>query len=263
MKVLFLPDYPDREFYTIIPVFMRLGWFATQDPQAEYSFAMCWQDATWMQADARLTEASQSRPVLNQHCLDISKRRVEQDFVAETGRATLVDPLTYSGQAVCKYDENARGGHLVQLPLQQPDPRFVYQRLIDASTAGHVVEYRVPVILNHIPVVYRELKEIPRDKIKTRKHSVQLREPEDEFSGDEIRQILAFCGRMGLDFGELDILRCNEDGQLYILDANKTPGGFGIFNKVNWRHEQRQEAIERLATAFESGIAARLDVSRH
>lgn len=237
---------------------MRLGWFATQDPQSEFSFAMCWQDRTWMQPDAALAGLSPEIPVLNQHCLDISKQRVEQAFYAETGRSTFVDAQKYSGQAVCKYDENARGGHLIELPLQRPDPQFVYQRLIDATVGGCVREYRVPVVLKSIPIVYRELKDKPRDAIKTRKQSVQLCAPDDEFSGAEIRQILSFCGRMGLDFGELDILRSNQDGQLYILDANKTPGGFGIFNRVNWQHEQRLEAIERLADAFKAGIEARL-----
>jgi len=261
VHVLFLPEYPEREFYTIIPLFMHLGWFATQDPSADFSFAICWQDSTWLQPDPVLTELARHKPVVNQHCLDISKQRVEREFFAETGRSTFVDPLTFSGRAVCKYNENARGGHLVDLPLLKPDPKFVYQRLIDATAAGSVVEYRVPVVLGTIPLVYRELKDIPHDQIKTRKQSAQLCSADTVFSAAEIGQVLSFCRRMGLDFGELDILRSNDDGQLYILDANKTPGGLGIFNRVNWRQEQRMEVIAKLAAAFKSGIESRLGQS--
>ena len=30
---------------------------------------------------------------------------------------------------------------------------------------------------------------------------------------------------MGIDYGELDILRDNNDGRIYIVDANNTPSG--------------------------------------
>jgi len=259
MNVLFLPDYPDKEFYTIVAVFMRLGWFATRDPDADHDFAMLWQDSTWVDECAPLTRLAATEPVLNLRCRDISKRRVEEEFRRQFGRSTFVDPASHVGRAVQKHDENARGGKVVELPLQGgQDTRFVFQRLIDSSQGGLMVEYRVPVILGGIPVVYRELKELPSDSIKTVKHSVEIIRPEEAFSDGERDGILAFCGRMGLDFGELDILRDNQDQEIYILDANKTPGGFGMLNKVRWRTAQRQQAIDALAAALEEGIRLRL-----
>ena len=46
---------------------------------------------------------------------------------------------------------------------------------------------------------------------------------EEAFSANDISRILTFCERLGLDFGELDILPDRAEGRLYILDANKTP----------------------------------------
>ena len=258
MKVLFLPDYPEREFYTIIPIFMRLGWFATSDAGGDFDFAVCWQDATHVKEPPQLREVARGKPVLNLACLDISKQRVEQVFSQIFGRQTFVDPLTYNGRAVCKHDENALGGEVVTLPVATAEPGRVYQRLIHTESNGEMVELRVPVILGEIPVVYEQRKDIPRDAIKTRKRSTALRQPGELFSNAEIEQLLAFCAAMGLDFGELDVLRCNADGQVYVLDVNKTPGGFGMYNHAKWEAEQRREAVEILSKALARGIDRRL-----
>jgi hypothetical protein len=258
MKVLFRPDHPEREFYTIIPIFMRLGWFATRDPADDFVFAMCWKDATWVEPEPLLHEIARTKPVLNLECTDISKQRVEQEFSAVFGRTTFVDPSQFRGTAVCKHNENARGGSVVSLPVEKPEAEHVYQKLIDTVTDDCMLEYRVPFILDQIPVVYEERKDIPVDTIKTRKRSVRLRDPKDAFDEAELAALRRFCGRMGLDFGELDVLRSNADGQVYVLDVNKTPGGFGIFNHVNWDRHQRLQAIERLADAFAAGIKGRL-----
>ena len=258
MKVLFLPEYPDREFYTIIPIFMRLGWFATRDPEDDYAFGMCWQDRTWVDPQPALSQAALKKPVLNLECRDISKRHVERIFKEVFGRDTFVDPLTFRGRAVCKHNENARGGRVVELPVDEPESDHVYQRLIDTTDGDHMVEYRVPLVLDEIPVVYQELKDIPAQTIKTRKRSVRLLEAMDVFDTAELASLREFATRMGLDFGELDVLRSNADGLLYVLDVNKTPGGFGIFNRVNWEPAQRLEAIERLSRAFQAGINRRL-----
>lgn len=259
MRVLFLPDYPDKEFYTIVAIFMRLGYFASTDILEPFDFAISWQDSTWVEKSPELKEIAKRMPVLNLNCLDISKTRVEKEFVGIFGFSTFIDPLNSQGKCVEKHDENALGGRVINLPIGIPEGGFVYQQFIDTRHGDSMLEYRVPIVLGEIPVTYRVEKDIPHDRIKTGKQSVSLIDPSDVFSAEEIRQIQAFCDKMGLDFGELDILRANDNNQLYILDANKTPGGFGIRNKVNWSLNDRNTAIEKLAAAFEAGIKARLD----
>ena len=121
-----------------------------------------------------------------------------------------------------------------------------------------MIEYRMPVVLGSLPVLYTQEKLVPTETIKTEKLGLAVGSVEDAFSADERTAILAFCRRMGLDFGELDVLRANDDGQIYILDANKTPGGFGLLNRMKWRSDQRRMALDRLAAAFDAGIRARL-----
>ena len=263
MNVLFLPEYPDKEFYTIVAIFMRLGYFATRDPNAPHDFAMSWQDVTWQEPNPVLERIARTLPVVNLRCRDISKRRVESVFSRVFGYSSFIDPTVSHGRCVKKFDRNASGGYVVETPVEpgEDDGEFVFQKLLDSSQGTFMVEYRVPVVFGCIPVVYTEYKEIPSDRIKTRKQGIELTETSEVFSAGEIRGILEFCDRLGLDFGELDIIRANDDGRIYIIDANKTPGGFGMFNKVNWAPEQRQQAIERLAAAFNRGIRERIRVA--
>ncbi len=255
---LFSPGYPHAEFYTIVAIFMRLGYFATLDASGDFDFAIAWQDRTWLYDQPLLEQIARRKPVLNLRCKDISKRLVESVFQTVFGYSTFIDPTAYDRPCVKKYDENARGGAIVQCPIPHLDAQFVYQRFIDSSRDGCMIEYRVPVICDELPVIYIQEKTVPRDTIKTRKVALEVASASDVFSPDEVAGIREFCRRIGLDFGELDILRANDDGRIYILDANKTPGGFGILNKMKWRPDQRRIAIERLSAAFEAGIRARL-----
>ena len=47
----------------------------------------------------------------------------------------------------------------------------------------------------------------------------------DVYSPHEIGRIIQFCNKMGLDYGELDIIRDDEEGRIFIVDCNNTPGG--------------------------------------
>lgn len=261
MIAFFGPHYPDREFYTIVAIFMRLGYFATRDPDSAFDFAVAWQDCTWVDDQPLLEAIASDKPVLNLGCRDISKKRVEAVFESIFGYSTFIDPTKYVGACVRKYDENARGGSVIRCPVAAVEPQFVYQRLIDSAHAGRMIEYRVPIVLDQLPVVYVQEKSIPAETIKTEKLSLQVSSASAVFSDSECILIRSFCRDMGLDFGELDIVRANDDQRIYILDANKTPGGFGMLNKMKWQPAQRHTAIERLSVAFETGLRARLAVA--
>ena len=167
---------------------------------------------------------------LNGRCTDISKRHVDRVLGDVFGFSTAIDPTTFRGQAVMKPDENCSGvGVLIELPVKPEDvsPDHIYQRLVDNTIGnGLVREYRVTVLLGVITDVVRQdrLEEgrlIGRGAGGTR--GAQNMRAEEAFSADDIARILKFCDRIGLDFGELDILPDRAEGRLYILDANKTP----------------------------------------
>ncbi|MDX1429796.1 MAG: hypothetical protein R3282_05890 [Rhodothermales bacterium] len=167
---------------------------------------------------------------LNGRCTDISKIHVDRVFGDVFGFSTEIDPTTFRGRAVMKPDENCAGvGVLIETPVKPEDvsPDHIYQRLVDNTIGDGVVrEYRVTVMLGKITDVVRQdrLEEgrlIGRGAGGTRGSKVMT--ADEAFSADDRSRILTFCDRLGLDFGELDILPDRTENRLYILDANKTP----------------------------------------
>lgn len=51
--------------------------------------------------------------------------------------------------------------------------------------------------------------------------------PADIFSAAELAQLLDFGARIGLEYGELDVLRDRDSGRIYVVDVNRTPYGPG------------------------------------
>lgn len=261
MNILFYPAYPDKEYYSLSLIMHRLGYTATLDTQADIDAVFIWCDKTWVDVPAALRAAHAGRPFINGDCTDISKRHVDAVCQKVFGYGSLLDPTRHLGSCVQKPDENAvKGGRIVTAPLVLAQPGMVYQRLIRSGGGDLQVEYRVPIVLGAPPLVYEIHQEAPRKSLDHRPQQPPLlRVPEEIFSPAEMRDILAFCAAIHLDFGELDILRCRESQRLYVLDANKTPAGYGLLNRFNWRHMDRHHALDLLAGHFADRLERRVN----
>ena len=126
----------------------------------------------------------------------------------------------------------------------------VYQIVIDNNAGnGEFLDYRVPVIGHAIPLVYAKYK---RENVRFTNdvHRSELQEVDDIFSAEEQMHILRFTQAMGADFSELDILRDNTSGKIYIIDVNKTP--YGPPKGLGKRNTLR--AISRLSDAFKQSF---------
>ncbi len=194
--------------------------------------------------------------MLNLKCTDISKTRVEQVFREVFGYSSLVDPTLHRGRCIVKSDENAvKWGAVVQCPVDMPEEGCVYQVLIDSEHDGVQIEYRTPVVLGKIPEVKTWRREAVRGPLHERAWlGTELSELPAVYTPAEGELILEFSRRMGLDFGELDILRSRDDGKLYILDVNKTPSDYNMLNRVRWRAEDRRRSLANLAGCFDRGL---------
>ena len=260
MRIFFAPEYPEGEYFSLALLIHQLGYSVTRSPEDDFDVGFLWQDSTHVEPPSFFREIRRSKPVLNLACVDISKRRVEQAFQQVFGYGSFVDPATYDGRYVRKSDENAVGGGAVMdRPEAEPRDGWVYQRLVDSACDGVQVEYRTPVVLGEIPVVNVWRQEAPRGPLDGRKWlettSVQTGEI---YSPQESQLILEFCAEIGLDFGEVDVLRSREDGRLYVLDANKTPAGYGMLNRVRWRPEDKQRSLDALARCLDRKLRALL-----
>jgi hypothetical protein len=251
MRVLFYPEFPVMEGYTLVSICHELGWQGVSTPDEPFDVAVAWEDSTWLAPQPELEAIAARIPVWNLDCRDISKRRVDAACREVFGYGAEVDPLSHRGACAVKTDENARGhGSFVHGPVARPEPGMVYQRFIHCTENGRTVNYRVPVIDGAIPLCYVLERAPIVDHLKTAAVACRLVAVDELFSADESACILALCDRMGLDFGELDVLRDDDDGRIYVLDVNKTPAGTGIAYRHRWSVEQRRSALLRLSQAF-------------
>jgi glutathione synthase/RimK-type ligase-like ATP-grasp enzyme len=128
---------------------------------------------------------------------------------------------------------------------------MVYQRLIDNRCSQDLVEdIRLPFVCGAIPLVYVKRRPLAR-RFKNLTTADTVVRPEAVLSADEIASIRRFCDIMGLDYGELDVLRDRGNGRIYIVDANKTPYGPSRVLSVR----EAVKAMQIIADAFNGALS--------
>jgi len=237
-----LPRLP-LPLYTIWGVAETLGLTLVA---REQKHTLLWLDLTEIK-ESRLPRGDQK--YINGRCVDINKTTVARVFAEVCGRALSVDPRNYTGLMVEKSETNGvHDGRIVQAPLASPRKNHVYQRLINnVSEDGRFVEdLRAVVVGTKLPVVYRKQR-VPTRRFESSSVHAEIQSADEVFSATEQQQLTAFAVRIGMEFGELDVLRDREDRQIYIVDANKT----SISPPISMTYQKRFEALTLTAKAFE------------
>lgn len=245
--LLFYPTYPHLENYSIRQTCKILGYRMTINPKDKHAAALHWQDATFSEFDQTLEEINKKTRVINFNCRDISKVKVDKVFHEVFGYSSLVDPLTHQGTCVRKSNINAKhDGKIIECPIREKDEECVYQIVVDNRfTDEKVIDFRVPLVDGTIPFVYLRFAPI-EDRFGCAEKSI-LQDVNENFSKKEVSKILNFTKKMGLDFGELDILRDYPTGKMYILDVNNT-----CFNRfLGIAKRDKKKVTLRLAKSFE------------
>lgn len=242
--VLFYPEFPVYRTQ-INKVLRRAGYNITNNPQLPCELVFAWQDTTFREPQPLLEELARHYRVLNINCTDISKERVEKVHRAVFGYGLAVDPLNHQGPCVRKGNVNAQhDAEIIQCPIAAPEPGYIYQRLIDNQVGEGVAgDMRIPIYGSCIPLVYKRYR-----PLHLRFHGdfrIEVHDPEAFLSPHEIKQILRFARAMGLDYGDLDVLRDPEDDRLYVVDVNNTP-----FNSNHISRADMRRAVERASRAF-------------
>ena len=255
--ILFFPDFPSRDNYAIRIICEVLGCRLTQDPNHDLiDLAIRWEDKTHKTDHAQFDDIQRKYTFINHQCNDISKKTVQTVFEDVFGFPLAVDPVTYHGTCVMKSNTNSRhDGRLIQCPIDSDEVKsdHVYEKLIDNQyDASLTQEFRIPVFKEHIPFVYLKYRPIEaRFRIYT-KLEIAKNKVSDLFSGEEIDAIMQFCRRIGLDYGELDVLRDKNDKHIYIVDVNDTPWGEpkSRTDRTHW------QSVKMMAETFETVFIA-------
>lgn len=245
--VICSPEIPKLN-YILRKLIVLCGVRATSNVlEKNKKLAFYWVDSTKAFYPSELLAVIGERNVINGGCVDISKNNVEAVFHEVFGYSGFVDPKVHWGPAVEKGDDNAlHDGRVVHCPIDRLIPGKVYMRLIDNAIDSETVEdLRVPFFNDNIPFVYVKCRPM-NGRFGVANSSVRIVETRSVFSRQEIARINTFCRNFPVEYGELDVLRDRGNGRIYIVDVNKTPGGFAD----GLSYEDEVEALRRLWNAF-------------
>jgi hypothetical protein len=253
-RILALPDKPVPKS-ALYKIAHRLGYRFVTDENERADVIVAWEDCTIRRADARLDRLAATSRVINVRAADISKRHVAEVFERVFGYALKVDPRSCSGPILRKSDDNARhDGTIVTAPVE-PEPGYVYQRLINNTVDGFYENIRAPVFGPFIAYCLVQ-RCAPKHRFTHDDGNARLEEVDNVFTAEELAQLTLFCREMGLDYGELDVLRNADDGRLYVVDVNTTP--FGPVNRRLddswWFDRLSWQSLTRLCNAFERAL---------
>jgi len=181
--------------------------------------------------------------VWNKDVLNVKKDYVDDIFTEVFGYSLRLDPTKHRGMAVIKTSQQAvHGGKLIECPIPEwrvdvkprmsgnGEPHYrQYQKFIDTRISKELIrDYRIlymarqPVMLFEKHIESRCLFHVPKGAYLDIRPTPNLY---PSFSSDEIAKIGEFVEAFKLDFGEIDVLRQNSDGKIYIVDINDLPCG--------------------------------------
>ena len=247
-KIAFTPDRP-RPWYLIWPVMHVAGARLVTD-LSQADIIMQFDDST--ETAAELPTPRAGVRTVNFDCNDISKTRVAEAFDAVAGYNLSVDPESYDGPIVDKSEINAaHDGRIVAGPIPRVNGRS-YQKLVDNSVPGGLVEDLRTCTVNGEPVLTFVKRRQISKRFLNENCEVFIASPKDLFTSDELDVIRRFTREINLDWGGVDVLRDARDGRIYIVDANKTDMGPPVALPLG----QKLRATRRLARAFAEQFAS-------
>ena len=184
--------------------------------------------------------------IINENLLNIKKDHVDRVFSYVFGYSIMVDPTKHMGMCFKRSTQNAiHFGSFLQCPIKPEqvdvEPRYskrgephyrIYTRIIDTRiSADKIRDFRF-VVIGGKPVFLFE-KHLDSTCIfhpdKNKYSEVFGWDRFDKFfTDDEMGNIETFLDGMGADFCEIDVLRDNSTGLMYICDVNPVPGGLAL-----------------------------------
>lgn len=225
-----------------------LNYNITNKKPKNFDVAIYWEYNTVRDEYEFLEKLNTSKQIVNLHSRDISKKYVDEVFTEVFGYSSFVTPLVHVGKCVKKSDINGlHNGEVITCPIkpEEVDNDFVYQKFLDTFTKeGSRKEIRLTILNGEMIFILEKYR--TKDDLFARDFFMsEIVKPKDVFNDAEIAKILGFCRKIKLDFGDLDILRNNDDGKIYIIDVNNTPQQY-----LGKEKEKRKIFYEILAESF-------------
>jgi len=247
-KVLFYPDspiqHPGHTLSKTIRYFIVAGYELTNDINDNWDLAVHWDHRDINKTPEKLL--NDNRLVLNKNVNNVTKSNVEKIFQKVFGYSSLADTSKF-GYCVKKTNkQSVHDGVITRMPCKQ-EKGYIYQLLLDNRwSIDMIYDIRIPVFLGNIPMLVLKGRGVIgtfENTLSNNKKYVVV-QTEQYIDKSEIDKITKFCKLIGLDVGEIDAIRDNSTGKLYLIDVNNIPGaGF-------YRHIKNGEETERKLSEY-------------
>jgi hypothetical protein len=224
--------------YSIGKVLVRLGIRPVFERERRDPCAvMAWHYETKVTPDLFEPLVREYGRVINARCIDVGKDNVERVHRDVFGYGMAVDPHTHDGPYVRKsIGQSAKDGVILR-GSTDPEPGFVYQRLIQCEAhRGLFEDIRILIAGRCLSACMVRLRPA-ESRFGHMPDISDLRSGRSPFalanvipvglilSEPEIRDVERFACAVGLDYGELDVLRDRNDGRIYVVDVNNVVNG--------------------------------------
>ena len=165
---------------------------------------------------------------INYFLKDTSKDFVAKSMEEHFGYTFKINPKTFNGYCIAKHNGNGtKSCFFLKCPINADEVFYdhCYQKIINYSSKSDpstLYEIRVPIFKNIIPFVFFK-KRNKGLRFTSKNRSMEIVPAKAHLSEQECQDIIMYCRKIGLEYGEIDILRSDEDGKIYIIDVNNTP----------------------------------------
>lgn len=215
--------------------------FSNQFKENYYDIGWFW-DAriTINKTSTRCREESQKLRFLNYFLVDTSKEFVSRSMEQHFGYTFKIDPKTFEGYCIAKHNGNGtKSCFFLKCPIDADEVfhDHCYQKIINWSSPkdkNTLHELRIPIFKNIIPFTFFKTRNKGL-RFTSKNRSMDITPATAHLSPEECQSIITYCRKIGLEYGELDILRCDQSGKIYIIDVNNTA----------WWPPNKLENIER------------------
>ena len=242
LKVHFYPELPSKRA-SVRNALVYLGYEITKGWNTK-SVNFAWHDET-----IKVFDGSNGK-VINFNCTNISKSFLDKVHSKVFGYGLSVDPNSAKGRILEKSELNGKhDAQIVNAPCNCKEG-YVYQKLIDTRKGLFYEDIRPVVIGDEIPMVYLNYR-LAGKRFSAKKIRACLAKTQDYLTQKEQSQILQLCTLMGVDLAELDVLRDNKDGKIYVVDVN--PTAFGPAHGLSTKNKLR--AIEIYGASLKKLLA--------
>jgi len=175
----------------------------------------------------KIREQSKELKFINLFLIDTSKEFVAKTMEQHFGYTFKIDPKSFTGYCIAKHNGNGtKSCFFLKCPIDAEEvfTDHCYQKIINFSSKNDqniLYEIRVPVFKNIIPFIFFKTRNRGL-RFTSKNKSMEITPATLHLSSEECLKILSYCRKIGLEYGELDILRCDITGQIYIIDVNNT-----------------------------------------